>query len=168
MDVAAINAHGIAWLNLGMFEEAAVDFRRVINTASESPFVHSTTSALLYNQLEASGKWESSLANRLNPADSAYYNLVMLLAAGPDEVRDGAEARAWAEKLCNSDKNRYYAFQEAFAAAAAEQGDFEVARNRQRRAIALAVGKKKKKELEKRLAMYESDKPYRMRLSGSR
>jgi tetratricopeptide (TPR) repeat protein len=161
IEVAAINARGLAWLRLGMFENAAADFRRAIDKSPNSPFLRSTSSGLLYKHLVASDDWQSDLTRQISPTDSAYYNLAILLAAGPDDVRDGAKAQAWAEKVCRLDKNRYYAFQEALAAAYAAQGDFENARKRQRQAIALAPDEEHEQELRKQLADYIDDKPYR-------
>jgi tetratricopeptide (TPR) repeat protein len=161
LDVAAINARGLAWLRLGMFQKAAKDFRNAINKSANGPFVRSTRSGLLYNQLAASENWPSEAAGRITPTDSAYYNLVILLAAGPDGVRDGAEARACAEKVCRLDNDRYYAFQEALAAACAAESDFENARRRQRQAIALAPNQEIKKKLERQLANYDEGEPYR-------
>jgi tetratricopeptide (TPR) repeat protein len=138
-----------------MYEEAADDFRSVIGKCPNRAFVLSTRSDVLYDQLARSGNWRSDLARQIRPTDSAYYNLAMLLAAGPDDIRDRAEARNRAEKVCELDEARYYAFQEALAAAYAAEHDFENARKCQRRAIALAPDKKLKESLEQNLVRYE-------------
>jgi tetratricopeptide (TPR) repeat protein len=162
LDVAAINARGLAWLRLGMFKKAADDFRSVISKSPDKPFVRSTKSDLLYGQLVANDDWPSDVTRQISPSDSAYYNLAILLAAGPDEVRDGAEARLRAEEVCRLDKNRYYAFQEALAAAYAAVNDFENARERQRNAIKLAPDEKLKETLKQALVNYVDGKrhPY--------
>jgi tetratricopeptide (TPR) repeat protein len=161
LETAAINARGLAWLRIGMFEKAAADFRRAIDASPNWPFVRSTSSGLFYKRLAASDDWQSDLIRKINPTDSAYYNLAILLAAGPDDVRDGAKARSWAEKACRLDKNRYYAFQEALAAAYAAEGRFDMARQRQQQAIALAPDEEGEQELKKQLADYVDGKPYR-------
>jgi tetratricopeptide (TPR) repeat protein len=166
LDVAAINARGLAWLRLGMFTKAADDFRNVISKSPDKPFVSATKSDLLYGQLVTSDDWPSNVTRQISPSDSAYYNLAILLAAGPDDVRDSAEARLRAEQVCRLDKNRYYAFQEALAAAYAAADDFENARERQRKAIALAPEEKLKEALEQALVNYDDGRVHPFLLGG--
>jgi len=168
LDLSAINARGLAWLRLGMFDNAADDFRKVIGLSPEGPFVRSTTSDLLYRRAAADDQWHSDSIRQINPRDSAYYNLAILLAAGPSDVRDAAEARSVAESACQLDEDHYYAFPEALAAVCAAEGDFENACRYQRRAIVLAPDEEREKQLEKQLSDYQAGRPFRLQTDAAR
>jgi tetratricopeptide (TPR) repeat protein len=164
---AAYNGRGLAWLKQGMPKRAIDDFRLAVRCNKDLAFVRTSPSRVLYDQLVESGKWKSETAKDINPSQSAYYNLVMVLAASPEEGRDGTSALRHGKRLCDLDKNQFYAFRSAVAAAAAEVGDFAEARRWQQEAIDLAPDDEKiQKELKERMGLYEANKRYRMSLKG--
>ena len=97
--------------------------------------------------------------------ENANGNLAWLLATCPDpKFRNGEKALENATKACELTAFKQSSKLESLAAAYAEIGNFNDAINTQVRAIELALNAKKKPEMEERLALYRSNKPYRSRL----
>jgi tetratricopeptide (TPR) repeat protein len=112
------------------------------------------------------GDYDRSIADcrqtvRMKP-DSAKYcnNLAWLLATCPDErSRNGTEAVANARRACELDGGRAWQYLGTLAAAYAESGDFETARQLQERVVGLADDRNKR-ECRFRLDLYKQGRAY--------
>ena len=104
-----------------------------------------------------------SRALKLNPNYAAAHNsLAFLLATCADEkYRDGHKAVESALKACQLTEGRNWGYTDTLAAAYAESGDFEKAKQFQAKAIELAPSKKSKQDCGSRLELYEQGKPFR-------
>lgn len=93
-------------------------------------------------------------------------NLAWLLATGPDELRDGAEAVRLAERACAANNRRPATLLDTLAAAYAEAGRYEEAIAAAQEALELArqhaspVSPDEAAAIERRLALYRSGRPY--------
>jgi tetratricopeptide (TPR) repeat protein len=165
---AAFNNRGLAWAKMGELEKAAADFRRAIQLNPDSVFVGNTRSKMLHDAARQSSRpldaeATSETTALLDPTDSAYNNLALLLAAAPDAGhRNGKEALELAGRACQLDGYMYYPLLSTLAAAYAESGDFENAVRWQEKAIELAP-EKSGEELQSRLALYQAGKPFRQK-----
>jgi tetratricopeptide (TPR) repeat protein len=119
---------GNALRRTARFEEALPHYRRVVeddpaNTAAW--LAEGLTLIRLHRWAEARRRLDEGVTTF--PADRALINaLVRVLAAAPDaRVRDGARALALAERLLSLQRSLPYA--EAYAMAAAEGGDYDLA-----------------------------------------
>lgn len=163
---AAFNNRGLAWATMGELDNAIADFRRAIRLSPDSVFVGNTRSKMLHDAARRSSKPldADALAETtalLDPTDSAYNNLALLLATSPDEkFRDGEEALKLAGRMCQLDGYMYPPLLATLAAAYAETGDFDNAVRWQNKAIELAP-EEGKAEYRSRLELYEAGKPYR-------
>lgn len=159
---AAFNNRGVAWATMGEFANALADFRRAVALAGDAVFLPDTRSRLVYDAARRARRpLDAQSTEQLDPLESAMNNLALLLAACPDDaLRNGKEAVQQAEQLCKLDGYQYYPFLTTLAAAYAETGDFASAVQWQRKALE-AAPEKKKPELQSRLTLYESGKPYR-------
>ncbi len=101
-------------------------------------------------------------AIRLDPTDPVAFNSrAVLRATCPDEnYRDGKQAIEDATKACELTEWKDSEALETLAAAHAEAGDFSKAVELQKKAIAL-TSNDDKTELQTRLELYQSGKPYR-------
>lgn len=87
--------------------------------------------------------------------------LAWIHAANPEaSLRDGSKAKTYATHACELSEWKNYASLEALAAANAEVGDFVAAIKWQKAALELAPSAQKS-EANSRLALYQSNKPYR-------
>jgi tetratricopeptide (TPR) repeat protein len=85
-----------------------------------------------------------------------------LLATSPlIETRDLLRAVQWAEEAVAASKRANYAYLDTLAAAYAAVGEYTKAINTEREAIALLPDGRSKQELQSRLVLYESKRPYR-------
>jgi tetratricopeptide (TPR) repeat protein len=92
----------------------------------------------------------------------AYNNRAWVLATCPDDsLRDGKAALDDALTACELIEDDDAGFFDTFAAAYAEAGDFESAIQSQTKAIELA-DEDEQEDMEQRLELYRSGKPYRM------
>ncbi len=103
---------------------------------------------------------------RQEPDDlTAANNLAWLLATCPrDELRNGAEALALAERICQQTDHRLPAALDSLAAAYAENGRFDQAVETVGRALSLTQERKdadQRKGLSERLERYRRGQPYR-------
>ncbi len=84
-----------------------------------------------------------------------------MLATCPDEkYRDGKKAVENAQKACELDGGKRWESLDSLAAAYAESGDFEKAKEWEAKAIELATAEKDKQRLRGRLELYKQGKPY--------
>ena len=107
-------------------------------------------------------------ALRIDPTDAAAYNeLAWLYATCPDEkCRDGKKAVENAEKAYQLTEGKNLGYIDTLAAAHAENGDFEKAKEWAAKAVEMASTDKTAKEQDKqemrdRLKLYDEGKPYR-------
>jgi tetratricopeptide (TPR) repeat protein len=104
----------------------------------------------------------------LAPDDTGVLNnLAWLLATSPDDaLRDGKRAIELANKACEETKWEQAHIISTLAAGYAETGDFETARKYSKQAVETGVETPEVKgQLEKELASYEAEKPWRERQS---
>ena len=115
------------------------------------------------------GEYDKAIADydkalRLDPNFAeALNNLAWLYATCPDEkYRDGKKAVENANKACQLTAGGNWRFVDTLAAAYAESGDFEKAKEWESKAIELpATDKSAKAEMVSRLELYKQGKPYR-------
>ena len=89
-------------------------------------------------------------------------NLAWVLATSPDDaVRDGKRALELAKKACELTDYKAPHILSTLASAHAELGDFEEARKWSKKAVELGKGRDDLEQLEKELASYEAEKPWR-------
>jgi len=132
----------------GRYEESASDLRRALH---------------IYEALAAGtsdAKWNEPLALTQN-------SLAWLLATCQDEaLRDGAAAVVLAERACDLTQWSSYPYFDTLAAAYAESGDFDRARQWQTRAAAAATDDEKP-GYQERLSLYEQGRPFRQLPEGA-
>lgn len=151
---------GAALIGLGEFERAERFYQRQLKLFPED-------ANIVYGLgwcHEKSARWEDAIkcyyqAIRMNKHKFARNNLAWVLATCPDDnLRDGFKAVAMARQAIGKDKSPKPGLLDTLAAAYAETGDFEKAVRIQK----LVVRKSKdKQEVEKRLELYKSQKPFR-------
>jgi len=97
--------------------------------------------------------------------DGVLNNLAWLLATSPDDgLRDGKRAIELATKACEETKWKEAHIVSTLAAGYAETGDFESARKYSKQAVETgSESPEVKEQLEKELASYEAEKPWRER-----
>jgi len=127
----------------GRMEEAAGDFEQVVALQPDLPSAH----ANLLRAYRGLGRFADALAAARAglehvPNDRFLRSqLLWLLATAPQEdLRDGEEARAIGEALCEESEYRDPDALQLLAAACAEAGDFEHAIEHATRAVELARG----------------------------
>jgi tetratricopeptide (TPR) repeat protein len=114
------------------------------------------------------GEYDKAVADlnesiRLEPDSPEYYNeLAWLQATCPDQrYRDGKEALANAKKACGLDGEKTDIYLDTLAAAYAENGDFEKAREYAAKALKAATEEKDKEDCRAHLELFKQDKPFR-------
>jgi len=167
--------YGAAYSNRGVAYDQEGDKDRALADYNQALAIDPTIAAAYSNRgiIESShGNFEQAKADfyRAISADAnyttGYENLGFFLATCPDpKYRDGKKAFdmiSHAYQLAGGSDAFYIA--NAFAAAYAECGDFTAARQWQEKTIQLAPAEDKQMETT-RLALYETNKPYRSQLS---
>jgi len=112
------------------------------------------------DQVAALEDYEAAL--KLQPDDSGVMNnLAWVLATSPDaKLRDGQRSLELARKASELTEHKQAHILSTLAAACAETGDFDSARNWSRKALALGDGELKE-QLTAELRSYEQQKPWR-------
>jgi len=115
---------------------------------------------------EAIADYEAAL--KIEPKDTGILNnLAWILCTSPDaKFRNGKRALELAELACKLTGHDAVHILSTLAAAYAEQGDFDAAKEWSNKAIAKAETDKEKESLRKELASYEAKKPWREALAG--
>jgi tetratricopeptide (TPR) repeat protein len=180
----AYNNRGIAWATKGEYDKAIADFSQAL-AADKPPVgvaffdkvlgVKSRNASTYYNRGNAwksKGEYNKAITDytetiRLDPTMGLAYNAIAWLQATcPDaRCRDGKKAVENATKTCQLDGGKWWGYIELLAAAYAESGDFEKAKQWQAKAIELAAKDKLTSEesmkgLRARLELYKQGKPY--------
>ena len=159
---------GALFAQEGQFEKSVGAYEEALRISPGDAPIHSalgTLDSLLGRYGPALEHF--SFAVRINPADPGNQNnLARLLAAlDPAQGGDPSEAVTLAERACQGTGNPVAAYLDTLAAAYAAAGRFDEAVVTAQRAIelALAAGKPQAaKEIETRLELYRSRRPYRL------
>ncbi len=163
---------GNAWFGKGNHDKAIADYNRALALNRKDASGYLNRGAALMNKGDfANAISDYSRALIINPEYvDAYNNLAWLLATCPgDKYRDGKRAVENASKACQLDDGKHWYCLGTLAAAYAESGDFEKAKEWQAKSIELAKADKSatdedKAEAHSRLELYKQGKPYREEL----
>jgi tetratricopeptide (TPR) repeat protein len=162
-DIGALLGRGNARLRLQKFRPALDDFDRTLQIDSDNP------QALVgRGDVRAEiGQWEEAAedyrqAIKQSPKlGRAYRGVAWLMATCPEERFRNAElAVASARQALALDGNGDYAYLDTLAAALANAGEFEDAKDTQEKAVQIAPDAKGS-ELRARLMLYQSGRPFR-------
>ncbi len=163
----ARTALGLLWARQGKSAEAAAQFNEVVRLRPDDPDARLRLGMALAGQQ----KTEAAVAEfretlRLRPeTPAALVALATVLATHPNiRFRNGREAVELARKANQLSGEQNPVHLEALAAALAENGDFAGAANAQSQALRLAAAGAPKEvvaEMQRRLALYQSGKPFR-------
>jgi Flp pilus assembly protein TadD len=155
---------GLALRHKGENGRAIADFDESVRLSPKYAPAYSDR-GLAYGNM---GEYDRAIADfneaiRLNSVFSApYAALAHLQASCPDDrYRDGTKALENAKQACEHSGWKIADALDALAAAYAENGDFEKARQYELKAIELLKGGKAKKRYRARLELYQQDRPYR-------
>jgi tetratricopeptide (TPR) repeat protein len=170
----AFNNRGSVWTRKSEYDKAIIDLNEAIRLDPnvKRAFRNRATA------WEKKREYDKAIADcndaiRLDPKDVIAYNvLAWLYATCPDEKhRDGKKAIEKATETCKLSLGRNWHYIDTLAAAYAESGDFEKAKEWEAKAINLvatdkSVAEKDKVELRSRLELYKQGKPYHETVSA--
>ena len=160
---------GIAWGKKGEYDKAIADCNEVIRLNPKDAKAFSFRATMWH----AKGDYERAITDysealRLDPKNAVTLNnLAALYATCPNKkYRDGAKAVENATKAYQLDGGKNWSLLDTLAAAYAECGDFEKAKQWQAKAIEMtktdkSATDKDKAEAHSRLELYKQEKPYR-------
>ncbi|HEV3142752.1 MAG TPA: tetratricopeptide repeat protein [Gemmataceae bacterium] len=166
---ADFSNRGMAYLGKGDCERAIADFDEAIRRDERCGLAFNNRGvALLKQGAYARASADFHEAMRLSPSlPNPYKNLAWLMATCPQaEFRDGASAVAQAQKALQLVDQKVTEWFGILAAAYAEAGDFAQAIAWQTQCLDRSPAKMKK-ELESRLDLYKSRRPYRETPDGA-
>ena len=162
-DFGAITSRGHAYFQAEKYREALLDYIQAIRLQPNSAVAYANR-ADAYRSLSM---WEDAATDyresiRLdNQLGRAYQSAAWLMATCPDNsFRDQKLAIEAAQKAIGLDGQNDYRYLDTLAAAQANAEQFEQAVATQQNAIKIAPTSELE-ELEERLALYKSSKPYR-------
>ena len=158
---------GVALSAQGRFDEGAVHLERAIALRPDYPEARRNlgeTYALQHRLFEAAAQYTKAL--EYLPDDVGLLNRAawILATAGDPRARDGARARAFAEKAVELTRRQDVDSLDSLAAALAEQGEFDRAAGIAREALAAARLKgdsNLSRDLESRAALYARGERFR-------
>jgi Flp pilus assembly protein TadD len=156
---------GNAWAAKGDLAKAIADYNEAVRLDPRDANIYSNRGLAYQDQAayaEALADFEHAV--KLEPGRAAAQNhLGWLLATCPDaKYRDGKKALAAASRACELTAFKSPAMLNTLAAACAETEDLDAAVRWQARAVELAP-KNLQADYRKRLDLYRSGKPYRMK-----
>ena len=165
----AYSNRGSVWHGKGEYDKAIADFNQAlaINPNVKNSYRNRA------DAWEKKGQHDKAVADynqalSVNPNDDAAYNsLAWLYATCPDEkYRNGKKAFEYAYKAFQLSEGKNWAYVDTLAAAYAETGDFEQAKEWEAKAIALAAtdksaSDKDRQDLLSYLELYKQGKPCR-------
>jgi len=162
-DVDAYTYRALAYRVLKQWDDAIRDYNKILALQPDSAFFHSKRAAAYEGRRsfrEAADDHMTAL--RLAPEDPSYLNnAAWFLATCPDKkFRDGKTAVKYASKACELATDKDFPYDDTLAAAYAETGDFAKAVEVQTKALKTAT-ETYRTEMEQRLALYQSGKPFR-------
>jgi tetratricopeptide (TPR) repeat protein len=162
-------ARGMAWLEKGQYDKAIADCNDAIRLNSKDANAYGTRGFAWRKK----GEYDKAIADfnqavTINPKDAFAYNeLAWLYATCPDEQhRDGKKAVENANVANRLTEGKNCGCMDTLAAAYAESGNFEKAREWETKVIKLAatdksVTAKNRADAASRLELYKQNKPYR-------
>ena len=158
---------GVLWARQGKLPEAVAQFAEVVRLRPDDPDAHLRLGLALSNQQKtepAMAEFRETL--RLRPeTPAALAALATVLATHPNiRFRNGKEALQLARQANQLTGHQNPLHLDALAAALAETGDFAEAATTQALALRLASATASKEitaEMQKRLLLYQSGKPFR-------
>lgn len=166
-DSAAYNSRGHASYRLGNYRAAIDDYTAAIRADSASAAAY-TNRGDAYADLGyfAQAARDYRTAIRLDPElGRAYQSAAWLMSTCPDErYRDAPRAVAAAERAIELDGNEDYRYLDTLAAAYANAGQFDAARDLQAQVVAMAPDAVVER-YRQRLELYQKDYPYRSGLA---
>ncbi len=150
--------------NAKRYDEALADLSEAIvldPSIASAFFLRADVLAKTDKQQAAYGDLLTAL--RIEPDNQEILNgLAWFLATCPEPaLRDGKKAVGYATRACELGGWKDGYIIDTLAAALAETGNFKLAVQRQREAVALSKIDEERKELERHLALYKEGKPYR-------
>ena len=165
--IAVYINRGNAWENKGDFDKAIADFNQALRLDVNYTKVY-INRGWAWN---GKGEYEKAIidfneALRLDANYAyAYGSLAWLQATCPDSrYRDGKAALKNANKAYQMEGWKNWGGPDTLAAAYAENGDFEKAREWETKAIEMATDEKSKQRCRSHLKFYKQNKPYREEL----
>jgi tetratricopeptide (TPR) repeat protein len=165
-DIEARKSFGIALASIGRYQEAEPELQTVVQVSPDA-----RTQYFLGLALQAQGRMDEALAHyreavRLDSEVPDYLNdLAWLLATGPQQLQNGAEALQFAERACRLSGGKEARYWGTLDAAYASAGRFEQAIETAKKAreLALAAGQTElARAAEQRMALYQERKPFRL------
>ncbi len=163
-DKYANNNRGNAWREKGNYDKAVVDFNQALTIDPKDRYANYNR-GLTWNK---KGEYEKAIADytqalAINPKNvNAWNQLGWMNATCPDvKYRDGKKAYENANKAYILDGGKSGNSIDTLAAAYAESGDFEKAKEWEAKAIALTTVEKDKSLFLAHLEVYKQGKPYR-------
>ncbi len=167
-DALAYNYRGLAWEEEGAYDRAIDDYNQAIRLDPKLSWAYNNR-GLAWNEKKQYDRAMPDYVRAIsldskNPG--AYDSLAWLQATCPDpQYRNGKMAFENASRAYELSRNVAVDLRagamDTLAAAYAENGDFEKAREWQVKAIDLTPDKDKKREFQSRLELYKQKKPYR-------
>ena len=160
---------GNIWDRKDEYDKAIADYNRALAINPKFPHAYTNRGCVWRKK----GEYGKAIANHnqclaVDPKHaSAYADLAFLRATCPNEkYRDGKKAVENAKKAYELDGGKKWESLDSLAAAYAESGDFEKAKEWQVKAIEMAKADKsatdkKRTETRSRLELYKQGKPYR-------
>jgi tetratricopeptide (TPR) repeat protein len=168
-EVSAYYGRAMVWYDKGEYDKAMDDCNEAIRLRPKDAGAYGCRGILW----RIKGEYNKALADfnqalAITPNLALGYNAVAWLQATcPDEkYRDGKKAIENATKAYHLSTGKWWGYAGTLAAAYAESGDFEKAKEWEAKAVELATTDKSakdkdKRELRSRLELYQQGKPYR-------
>ncbi len=163
------NTRGLSWHGKKELDKAIADFSKAIELNAKEPQMYVNRADVYVEKAE----YQAALADydkaiELDKGTPAYFDSrAWLRATCPDEsVRNGIKAVLDANKCCELNGHRYYAYIDTLAVAYASTGEFDEAIKWEEKAIEMAPNEKTKELYRSRLALFRNKQPYLIKAPG--
>ena len=153
---------GIAWGEKHEYDRAIIDYDKAITLDPAFVFAYSNRGVVWYEKQQyARAVADFNQAIKSDPNDAiSYNNLAYFQTTCPDaRFRDGKKAVQNAKQACQLSGEKNAICIGTLAAAYAESGDFEKAKDYQTKAIELLTDESDREEYRSSLRLYEQGKP---------